>query len=97
MYFALKKYNIKQIRSIAQRLPEVYEQSISGYYEETDENGNTKILPNIVIHEINHERRIRKAYEKLGMDGVRSYLSMIEKIQKERREEYARQQNEKGK
>lgn len=73
----------KNIREIADRLPAVYEQSISGFYIQEG-----KYLPNIVNHPINHERRLRKAYEKLGMDGVRGYLEMIIKLQKQRHENF---------
>lgn len=61
-------------------LPPVYEQTISGFYEE-----DGKLVPNVVVHPINHERRLRKAYEKLGMEGIHQYLDMIKKLQLERR------------
>lgn len=62
-------------------LPPVLEQTVSGFYK--DDN---KIVPNVVTHPINHERRLRKAYEKLGMEGIHQYLDMIKKLQQERRD-----------
>lgn len=62
-------------------LPPVYEQTVSGFYEEEG-----KLLPNLVVHPINHERRLRKAYEKLGIEGIHQYLDMIKKLQQERRD-----------
>lgn len=79
----MTKKEIKSIREIANRLPIVYEQTVSGFYMEEG-----KYLPNIVNHPVNHERRIRKAYERLGMDGVRGYLDMIIKLQKQRHENF---------
>jgi hypothetical protein len=64
-------------------LPVVYEQTISGFYIEAEE-----YKPNIINHPINHERRLRKAYEKLGMDGVRGYLETIIKLQRQRHENF---------
>jgi len=77
----MNKKDIKYIKQIADRLPVVYEQSVSGYYEDYDESGETKVFPNIVNVEINHVRRMRKAYESLGMEGIKSYLEMIHKLQ----------------
>jgi hypothetical protein len=84
----MNKKEVKQIKSIASRLPVVYEQTVSGFYEDYDENGEIKLFPNFVNHEINHVRRMRKAYEKLGMDGIRTYLDMIHKIQIKRNDIY---------
>jgi hypothetical protein len=75
----------KQIKEIAEMLPPVIEQTISGFYQE-----DGKVLPNIVSHPINHERRLRKAYEKLGMEGIHQYLDMIKKLQQERRDAFER-------
>ena len=84
----MNKKEVKQIRSIASRLPLVYEQTVSGFYEDYDENGEMKLFPNLVNHEVNHVRRMRKAYEKLGMDGIRGYLDMIHKLQIKRNDTY---------
>ena len=77
----MNKKDVKYIKQIADRLPVVYEQTVSGYYEDYDESGETKIFPNVVNVEINHVRRLRKAYESLGMEGIKSYLEMIHKLQ----------------
>lgn len=72
----MNKKDIKYIKQLADRLPPVYEQTVSGYYEE-----DGKLMPNIVNHEINHVRRMRKAYESLGLEGIKSYLDMIHQLQ----------------
>jgi len=73
----MKKRELKQIRDIAHRLPKVMEQHMSGH-----ENGQ----PNLYTVEVNHERRLRHAYERIGMDGIKSYLDSIHKLQKETHE-----------
>jgi hypothetical protein len=78
----MKKQDRKYIQQIADRLPVVYDQTVSGYYEEDGEK-----KPNLVNHPINHERRLRKAYESLGIEGIKSYLDYIFKIQQEYRTE----------
>lgn len=80
----MKKKLNKYIREISERLPVVYEQTVSGFYEDYNEEGEMVRYPNVVVHEINHERRIRKAYERLGMEGVLHYLEMIQQLQKQR-------------
>lgn len=82
----MKKSDLKYIRQIASRLPDVYEQTVSGFYEDYDEEGKMVVYPNIQNNLINHERRMRKAYEKLGMDGIKSYLEMIYKLQIQRKD-----------
>lgn len=77
----MKKEEVRYIREVAGRLPKVQEQTISGYYLE---DGEPK--PNIVVHDINHERRLRKAYESLGMQGIKDYLEWIHKLQLERKD-----------
>lgn len=84
----MKKSEIKYIRQIADRLPPVYEQSVSGFYEDFDEEGKTALFPNVVNHEINHVRRMRKAYERLGMEGIKQYLDMIHRLQLARSEQF---------
>ena len=73
----------KYIKEIAKNLPVVMDQTVSGFYMDFDENGEEKIYPNLVSHPINHERRIRKAYETLGMEGVKQYLHKIYTLQNE--------------
>lgn len=77
----MRKEHVRYIREVADRLPKVIEQTVSGY---TMEDGKAK--PNIVEHEINHERRLRKAYESLGMQGIKDYLEWIHKLQLERKD-----------
>lgn len=84
----MKKQDVKRLKEIAARLPVVYEQTVSGYtteIHESDPSGD-KVVPNIVSHPINHVRRMRKAYESRGMDGVRDYLDFIRRAQENRRE-----------
>lgn len=77
----MKKDQIKHIREIANRLPPVYEQCVSGGTLVDD-----KFVPNVYNVQVNHQRRLRLAYEKLGMSGIISYLESISKLQKERNE-----------
>lgn len=76
----MKKIDEKHIREIADRLPPVFEQSVSGY---TTRDG--KIVPNIQTNEVNHYRRIKRSYQRDGMDGVHAYLEKIYKLQIQRR------------
>ena len=81
----MKKKTNKQIKEIAERLPVVYEQHMSGYTVEED-----KPVGNFYVVEINHERRLRHAYEKLGMQGIHNYLETIHKLQIQRNEKASR-------
>lgn len=82
----MNKKDIKYIKQIADKLPAVYEQTVSGYYEDYNEQGELVAFPNMVNVEINHVRRIRKAFERVGMEGIKSYLEMIYKLQIKRNE-----------
>lgn len=82
----MNKKEVKYIKQIADRLPAVYEQTVSGYYEDYNDDGEMVAYPNVVNVEINHVRRMRKAYENLGMEGIRSYLEMIHNLQIKRNE-----------
>lgn len=84
----MNKKDIKLIRQLSDRLPTVYDQTISGFYEDYDENGEKALFPNIVTHPINHERRMRKAYERLGIEGIKSYLDSIYTLIKDRNENF---------
>lgn len=77
-----KKQLSKQIRDIAKRLPPVKEEHMSGYYWGDDKQpvGNTYLV------DVNHERRLRKAYEKHGMIGIHKYLESIHQLQLKRNE-----------
>lgn len=79
----MKKSTAKQIRDIAKRLPKVMERHMSGGLWDIDETGKEAFVPNIYDVEVNHERRLRRAYERMGMDGIKSYLESIHKLQKE--------------
>ena len=82
----MKKKTAKQIRSIAEKLPPVYEMHASGGVFGVDEEKGEVFEQNVYYVEINHERRLRHAYEQLGMDGIRNYLDGIHKLQKDRNE-----------
>ena len=82
----MDKKTIKHIREIADRLPNVYEQCASGGEVGLNDNGEKVFIPNVYNMPVNHVRRLRKAYEQLGMDGIRNYLEMIHKLQIQRNE-----------
>jgi hypothetical protein len=81
----MTKQQMKQVREIANRLPIVYEQCVSGG-SIVDEDGKEVFMPNVYNRPVNHIRRLRKAYEQLGMDGIRSYLESIHQLQLKRNE-----------
>jgi hypothetical protein len=60
----------KNFKGIADRLPDVYTRCVSG--------------TGVYDVKVNHERRLRKAYESMGVDGINAYLESIHKLQKER-------------
>ncbi len=84
----MNKKQAKHIREIAERLPVVLQQSMSGFTIEED-----KMVPYVYNVEINHERRLRKAYERNGLDGIKSYLEMISNLQKQRHENFVQQKS----
>jgi hypothetical protein len=67
----MKKKHLKQFRQMAAVLPPVAEWARSG--------------ANLYAVEINHERRLRHAYEKLGEEGVMAYLDSIKRAQEARK------------
>lgn len=69
----MNKSDVKQIKKIAEQLPPVAEQARSG--------------TNVYTVPVNHERRLRKAYEKLGMLGIERYLDWIRGLQDKRKEQ----------
>jgi hypothetical protein len=83
--YTMTKQQMKQIREIANRLPVVYEQCASGG-EVVEAEAGPMFMPNVYNHPVNHVRRMRKAYEQLGMDGIRSYLESIHQLQLKRNE-----------
>ena len=60
----------KEFKQIADRLPDVYTRCVSGV--------------DAYDVKVNHERRLRKAYEDTGIEGIQKYLDEIHKLQKER-------------
>lgn len=84
----MTKKERRHIASIADKLPIVYEQTVSGY---SVEDGRT--VPNLVNHPINHERRMCKAYELMGLEGIKKYLDYIKSLQDKR---YARFRDAQG-
>lgn len=76
-----KKQLSKQIREIAAKVPKVMEKHISGYYME---KGEPK--PNFYTVEVNHERRLRNAFLKHGMDGIHQYLQSIHNLMQNQNE-----------
>lgn len=75
----MTKQERKKISDIADKLPVVYEQTTSGYSVE-----DGQMIPNVQNNPINHKRRMCKAYEKLGLDGVKQYLDYIRQLQEKR-------------
>ena len=82
----MDKKTIKHIREIADRLPNVYEQCASGGEFGYNDQGEKVFIPNVYNMPVNHVRRLRKAYEQLGMDGIKNYLEMIHQLQIKRNE-----------
>jgi hypothetical protein len=82
-----KKQLIKQIREIAKRIPPVKEQHMSGFFMDEDK----KPQPNIYLVDVNHERRLRKAYEDCGMEGIKKYLDSIHQLQLKRKDEISKE------
>lgn len=82
----MNKKQTKHIRELAERLPTVYQQCMSGFTVNDE-----KVVPNVYNVEINHERRLRKAYERHGIEGIKSYLETISNLQKQRHENFVQQ------
>lgn len=78
-----KKKLAKKIREISTRIPPVKEEHACGYVESDDRT----LQPNKYLVDVNHERRLRKAYQKYGMEGIKAYLESITKLQKQRSDE----------
>ena len=92
-----KKLN-QQFKELAALLPQY-----SYYYLQpsikTDEDGNIikganggiTIEKTMATAQVNHERRLRRAYKRGGMDGVKAYLDSIHLLQQKRKEEIEKQ------
>ena len=86
----MKKKIAKQIKEIADRLPPVYDRCASGF--EMVEVGDTKKpIRHVYTVPVNHERRLRHAFESNGMDGIKAYLQTIIDLQKKRNEQLEKQ------
>jgi hypothetical protein len=85
----MKKEEAKRIRDIADTLPPVFEQHASGGdIEDRKIDGKEQkvLIPNVYPVLVNHERRLRHAYQKDGMKGIMSYLDSVHKLQQTRNE-----------
>lgn len=90
----------KQIKELAQHLPPVFEQHMSGgdWYDEKEGKtvegaikvGAKYFRPHVYNVKINHKRRMRHAFEQQGIQGVKDYLDNIHKLQLERSESVQR-------
>jgi len=85
-----KKELTKAIREVSDKLPPFKEEHVSGF---THDN-QTNYLPHKYFVDVNHERRLRKAYESYGMEGIKRYLDNISKIQKQRNEQISKENAE---
>lgn len=86
-----KKEVTKQIREIADRLPPVKEDHVSGYYLQDIEGGLKRPSAHHYLVDVNHERRLRKAYERFGMDGIKNYLNQLHQLQLQRNEQLSKE------
>ena len=73
----MTKEEAKQIKEIASRLPKGVVRTPT--YQLTQEVGDAAQIKRgeSVDVEINHERRLRRAYKKHGMSGVRHYFEYV--------------------
>jgi hypothetical protein len=69
------------LKSIAKRLPVVNYRFISGF--EQLEEGN---IPHEDQHKWNHYRRLRRAFERSGVEGIKQYITQINGLQNSQRE-----------
>lgn len=86
-----KKNLNKQIREIADRLPPVKEDHVSGYFMQEVDDGLQRPSSYHYLVDVNHERRLRKAYERHGMEGIKHYLDSIRNLQTKRNEELSKE------
>jgi hypothetical protein len=75
----MKKSRLKKFKELADTLPPMVEGVVRGW--EPNDEGMQPIVEHIPV---NHERRLRKAYESNGVEGVGRYLDLIKKSQQER-------------
>jgi hypothetical protein len=86
-----KKEITKAIREISDRLPPVKEDHVSGYYMQDVEDGLKRPSSHHYLVDVNHERRLRKAYMRHGMEGIKHYLDSIHQLQIKRNEELSKE------
>lgn len=85
----MKKEELKRLKDLANSLPPVFEQHASGGdVEERKIDGKDQkvLIPNVYPVLVNHERRIRHAYQNGGMKGIMNYLDSVHKLQQTRNE-----------
>jgi hypothetical protein len=80
----MKKRELKKFKELADTLPPTYQKVVSGWEPGYNEDGDKVMMPVIQVIPVNHERRIRRAYESNGIEGVGRYLDLIRKSQQER-------------
>jgi hypothetical protein len=90
----MTKKEMKTVREIASNLPRFV--ASAPVYEVSDQGGNLlKKFSGTEDHDVNHARRIKRAYKRDGMRGVRSYLASVSQLI-EKQNEIARLQNAEG-
>lgn len=80
------KHINKQAREIAKNFPVVTTQSLAYKVE-----GRMRVPSHIVEVQSNHVRRIRRAVNRNGVEGLQAYLETIYKLQKQRNEELTKE------
>lgn len=91
----MTKKEMKTVREIASKLPRVV--ASAPVYEVIKDFGDRlhKNFSGTEEHDVNHARRIKRAYKRDGMSGVRSYLASVSQLI-EKQNEIARLQNAEG-
>jgi len=90
----MTKKEMKTVREIASNLPRVV--ASAPVYEVSGQFGHLlKSFSGTEEHDVNHARRIKRAYKRDGMRGVRSYLASVSQLI-EKQNEIARLQNAEG-
>lgn len=73
----MTKEETKQIREIASRLPKAVVRVPEYQLHFAGGRAYQKTLSSTADVEVNHERRLRRAYKKHGMAGVRHYFEYV--------------------
>ena len=90
----MTKKEMKTVREIASKLPRVVA-SAPVYEVSEQERHLLKKFSSTEEHDVNHARRMKRAYKRDGMSGVRSYLASVSQLI-EKQNEIARLQNAEG-